>query len=205
MSNLCQPTALVGAIAIAMGFSTSVSAQDNTNIVNASLETLVVTASRSEEKIENVPARISVIDEKTIEQNPLLNISDVIQRDPSIYIKQSGGLGQISEISLRGAKSVHTLVLKDGARLNSQNELAPLYPAFLDTTDVQQVEILKGPASVQYGSDAIGGVVQLISKKPEKTGADLTGIYGENNTYKTIANANLVTDQGFYAKIGGQR
>ena len=205
MSNLCQPTALVGAIAIAMGFSTSVSAQDNTNIVNASLETLVVTASRSEEKIENVPARISVIDEKTIEQNPLLNISDVIQRDPSIYIKQSGGLGQISEISLRGAKSVHTLVLKDGARLNSQNELAPLYPAFLDTTDVQQVEILKGPASVQYGSDAIGGVVQLISKKPEKTGADLTGIYGKNNTYKTIANANLVTDQGFYAKIGGQR
>ena len=205
MSNLCQPTALVGAIAIAMGFSTSVSAQDNTNIVNASLETLVVTASRSEEKIENVPARISVIDEKTIEQNPLLNISDVIQRDPSIYIKQSGGLGQISEISLRGAKSVHTLVLKDGARLNSQNELAPLYPAFLDTTDVQQVEILKGPASVQYGSDAIGGVVQLISKKPEKTGADLTGIYGENNTYKTIANANLVTDQGFYAQIGGQR
>lgn len=205
MSNLCQPTALVGAIAIAMGFSTSVSARDNTNIVNASLETLVVTASRSEEKIENVPARISVIDEKTIEQNPLLNISDVIQRDPSIYIKQSGGLGQISEISLRGAKSVHTLVLKDGARLNSQNELAPLYPAFLDTTDVQQVEILKGPASVQYGSDAIGGVVQLISKKPEKTGADLTGIYGENNTYKTIANANLVTDQGFYAKIGGQR
>ena len=205
MSNLCQPTALVGAIAIAMGFSTSVSAQDNTNIVNASLETLVVTASRSEEKIENVPARISVIDEKTIEQIPLLNISDVIQRDPSIYIKQSGGLGQISEISLRGAKSVHTLVLKDGARLNSQNELAPLYPAFLDTTDVQQVEILKGPASVQYGSDAIGGVVQLISKKPEKTGADLTGIYGENNTYKTIANANLVTDQGFYAKIGGQR
>ena len=97
------------------------------------------------------------------------------------------------------------MVLKDGARLNSQNELAPLYPAFLDTTDVQQVEILKGPASVQYGSDAIGGVVQLISKKPEKTGADLTGIYGENNTYKTIANANLVTDQGFYAKIGGQR
>lgn len=205
MSTLFQPTALVGAIALAMGFSTSVSAQDNTNIVNASLETLVVTASRSEEKIENVPARISVIDEKTIEQNPLLNISDVIQRDPSIYIKQSGGLGQISEISLRGAKSVHTLVLKDGARLNSQNELAPLYPAFLDTTDVQQVEILKGPASVQYGSDAIGGVVQLISKKPEKTGADLTGIYGENNTYKTIANANLVTDQGFYAKIGGQR
>lgn len=205
MSTVFQPTRLVGAIAIAMGFSSPAFAQDQASDKTATLDTIVVTASRSEEKLKNVPARLTVIDQKIIEQNPLLNISDVIQRDPSVYVKQSGGLGQISEISLRGTKSVHTLVLKDGARLNSQNELGPLYPAFLDTTDVQQVEILKGPASVQYGSDAIGGVVQLISKKPEKTGADLTGIYGENNTYKTIANANLVTDQGFYAQVGGQR
>ncbi|WP_078219693.1 TonB-dependent receptor plug domain-containing protein [Acinetobacter pittii] len=203
MSKSFQPTRLVGAIAIAMGFSPVIFAEDTTNVTQ--LDPIVVTASKSAEKASEVPARISVIDEKTIEQNPLLNVSDIIQRDPSVYIKQSGGLGQISEISLRGTKSVHTLVLKDGARLNSQNELGPLYPAFLDTTDVQQIEILKGPASVQYGSDAIGGVVQLISKKPEKTGAELTGIYGENNTYKAIVNANLVTDQGFYAQVGGQR
>ncbi|WP_151743437.1 TonB-dependent receptor plug domain-containing protein [Acinetobacter calcoaceticus] len=203
MSKSFQPTRLVGAIAIAMGFSPVIFAEDTTNATQ--LNPIVVTASKSAEKASEVPARISVIDEKTIGQNPLLNVSDIIQRDPSVYIKQSGGLGQISEISLRGTKSVHTLVLKDGARLNSQNELGPLYPAFLDTTDVQQIEILKGPASVQYGSDAIGGVVQLISKKPEKTGAELTGIYGENNTYKAIVNANLVTDQGFYAQVGGQR
>lgn len=203
MSKSFQPTRLVGAIAIAMGFSPVIFAEDTTNATQ--LDPIVITASKSAEKASEVPARISVIDEKTIENNPLLNVSDIIQRDPSVYIKQSGGLGQISEISLRGTKSVHTLVLKDGARLNSQNELGPLYPAFLDTTDVQQIEILKGPASVQYGSDAIGGVVQLISKKPEKTGAELTGIYGENNTYKAIVNANLVTDQGFYAQVGGQR
>ena len=205
MSTLFQPTALVGAIALAMGFSTSVSAQDSSNVVNASLDTLVVTATRSEEKIGDVPARISVIDQNAIKKNPALNLSDLIQQDPSVYVKQSGGMGQISEIGLRGTKAVHTLVLKDGARLNSQNELGPLYPAFLDTSDVQQIEILKGPASVQYGSDAIGGVVQLISKKPVKSGAELTGIYGENNTYKTIAKVDLVTDQGFYAQVGGQR
>ena len=205
MSNLFQPTTLVGAIAIAMGFSTSVSAQDSSNVVNASLDTLVVTATRSEEKIGDVPARISVIDQNAIKKNPALNLSDLIQQDPSVYVKQSGGMGQISEIGLRGTKAVHTLVLKDGARLNSQNELGPLYPAYLDTSDIQQIEILKGPASVQYGSDAIGGVVQLISKKPVKSGAELTGIYGENNTYKTILKADLVTDQGFYAQVGGQR
>ncbi len=205
MSTLFQPTALVGAIALAMGFSTSVSAQDSSNVVNASLDTLVVTATRSEEKIGDVPARISVIDQNAIKKNPALNLSDLIQQDPSVYLKQSGGMGQISEIGLRGTKAVHTLVLKDGARLNSQNELGPLYPAYLDTSDIQQIEILKGPASVQYGSDAIGGVVQLISKKPVKSGAELTGIYGENNTYKTILKADLVTDQGFYAQVGGQR
>ena len=205
MSTLFQPTALVGAIALAMGFSTSVSAQDSSNVVNASLDTLVVTATRSEEKIGDVPARISVIDQNAIKKNPALNLSDLIQQDPSVYVKQSGGMGQISEIGLRGTKAVHTLVLKDGARLNSQNELGPLYPAYLDTSDIQQIEILKGPASVQYGSDAIGGVVQLISKKPVKSGAELTGIYGENNTYKTILKADLVTDQGFYAQVGGQR
>lgn len=205
MSTLFQPTALVGAIALAMGFSTSVSAQDSSNVVNASLDTLVITATRSEEKIGDVPARISVIDQNAIKKNPALNLSDLIQQDPSVYVKQSGGMGQISEIGLRGTKAVHTLVLKDGARLNSQNELGPLYPAYLDTSDIQQIEILKGPASVQYGSDAIGGVVQLISKKPVKSGAELTGIYGENNTYKTILKADLVTDQGFYAQVGGQR
>ncbi|MBJ8421950.1 TonB-dependent receptor [Acinetobacter bereziniae] len=206
MSVIFKPTALVGAVAIAMGLSSTVFAETSSNSeANSKLNTIVVTATRSEESLKNIPVRLSVIDQKTIEQNPLLNVSDVIQRDPAVYIKQSGGIGQVSEIALRGTKAVHTLVLKDGARLNSQNELGPLYPAFLDTTDVQQIEILKGPASVQYGSDAIGGVVQLISKKPVKSGAELTGIYGENNTYKAIAKADLVTDQGFYAQVGGQR
>lgn len=204
MSTKFQPTALVGAISIALGFSAAAQAEDQT-AVKTSLDTIVVTASRTEEKLKNVPARLTVIDQNQIEQNPTLNLSDILQKDPSIYIKQSGGIGQIPEISLRGTYQPHTLVLKDGARLNNQNHYSPLFSGFIDTSDVQQVEILKGPASVQYGSDAIAGVIQMRSKAPLKTGAALTGIYGENNTYKTIVNANLVTDQGFYAQVGGQR
>ena len=204
MSNLFQPTALVGAIAIAMGFSTSVSAQDSSNVVNASLETLVVTATRSEEKIKDVPARITVISKSEIEKNPALNLSDLIQRDPSVFVKQSGGIGQITEISIRGTRPNHTLILKDGARLNSQNHLAAIYPSFLDSSDLEQIEILKGPASVQYGTDAIGGVAQMITSTPTKNSGFITGIYGENNTYKAIAGADLTQD-GFYAQIRGQR
>jgi vitamin B12 transporter len=204
MSIQFQPAALAGAIAIAMGFSASVSAQDNTTTVNASLDTLVVTATRSEEKIGNVPARISVIDQNSIERNPILNLSDEVQKDPSVFMKQYGGLGQTTEISIRGTKSNHTLVLKDGARLNSQNHFSALFPTFIDTSDIKQIEILKGPASVQYGSDAIGGVVQMITTTPSKNSGFITGISAENKTYKMIVGADLVEDN-FYAQIRGQR
>ena len=201
MPNLFQPTALVGAIAIAMGFSATASAQDS---VNASLDTLVVTATRSEEKVKDVPARITVISKSEIEKNPALNLSDLIQRDPSVFVKQSGGIGQITEISIRGTRPNHTLILKDGARLNSQNHLAAIYPSFLDSSDLEQIEILKGPASVQYGTDAVGGVVQMITSTPTKNSGFITGIYGENNTYKAIAGADLTQDS-FFAQIRGQR
>ncbi len=203
MSKSFQPTRLVGAIAIAMGCSPIIFAEDTTNATQ--LDPIVVTASKSAEKASEVPARISVIDEKTIEQNPVLNLSDLIQKDASVYIKQNGGLGQGTNLSIRGTNPNHILLLKDGARLNTPNTLSPIYPEFLDTTDVERIEALKGPSSVQYGSDAIGGVIQMITATPQKNSAFITGIYGENKTYKAIVGADLVSDEGFYAQIRGQR
>ncbi len=123
------------------------------------------------------------------QKNPALNLSDLIQhKTSSVYVKQSGGIGQIhGNFDYVELKPNHTLILKDGARLNSQNHLGPIYPSFLDSSDLEQIEILKGPASVQYGTDAIGGVVQMITSTPTKNSGFITGIYGENNTYKAIA------------------
>lgn len=204
MSISFQPTRLVGAIAIAMGFSsTTVFADDSTDATK--LDPIVVTASKSEEKVSQVPARITVISKEEIEKNPALNLSDILQKDASIYVKQSGGMGQVTDLSLRSGRSGSTLLLKNGARLNTQNSFGPVAPEFIDLTDVDQIEILKGPASVQYGSDAISGVINLISKTPTKSGVNLTGIYGENSTYKSILNADYVDASGFYTQIGGQR
>lgn len=200
MPNLFQPTALVGAIALAMGFSATASAQDS---INASLDTLVVTATRSEEKIKDVPARIAVISKSDIEKNPALNLNDLVKQDAALNVVQTGGLGQTTSIFTRGTNSNHTLVLKDGAALiegiNGKNNTE-----LLDLSDVGQIEILKGPASVQYGSDAIGGVIQLLTDTPEKNSAFITGLYGENNTYKALVGLDLAQD-GFFAQIRGQR
>ena len=203
MSTHLKPAHLAGAIAIAMGFSSTTFAQDQSSAKTATLDTIVVTASRSEEKLKNVPARITIIEPKILEQSPIASLPQLLQTDASINIVQSGGYGQAASIFLRGGNSNQTLVLRDGVRLNSNTSGTASLP-FIDTTDIKQIEVLKGPASVLYGTDAISGVVQLISKTPEKTAAFVTGEIGENKTYKSVIGADLA-ENGFYAQIRGQR
>lgn len=206
MSIYFQPTALVGAIAIAMGLSTSVSANTETQAkvsTKSTLNTIVVTATRSEENIENVPARISIIEPQIVDQSPIASFPQLLKNDASINMVQSGGFGQQSSIFLRGTESDHTLVMRDGVRLNTATSSSASLP-FIDTTDIKQIEVLKGPASVLYGTDAIGGVVQIITKTPEKTGAFVTGEIGENKTYKSLIGADFA-ENGVYAQIRGQR
>ncbi|WP_142245317.1 TonB-dependent receptor plug domain-containing protein, partial [Klebsiella pneumoniae] len=104
MSLHCQPTALVGAIALALGTTSSVFANEQ-KVAKASLDTIVVTATRSAENIENVPARISIIEPVILEQSPLKALPDLLKTDPSINVVQSGGYGQQTSIFLRGTNS----------------------------------------------------------------------------------------------------
>lgn len=202
MSISFQPTRLVGAIAIAMGFSsTTVFADDSTDATQ--LDPIVVTASKSEEKASAVPARITIIQPQILEQSPIASLPDLLMTEAAINMVQSGGYGQSASIFLRGAESDQTLILRDGVRLNSNSSGAAALP-FIDTTDIKQIEILKGPASVLYGTDAIGGVVQLVTRVPTKSSVFTTNEVGENKTYKSLVGADIA-ENGFYAQIRGQR
>ncbi|MFB2578480.1 MULTISPECIES: TonB-dependent receptor plug domain-containing protein [unclassified Acinetobacter] len=204
MSNVFKMSALTCSMLVLSQVAIAQS-QANTAQTVYELDPIVITASRAPALASNTPARITVINEQAIQQNPTLNLSDIAQKDASVYIKQNGGIGQGTSLSLRGTNPNHTLLLKNGVRLNTPNSLSPLYPETLDLTDVSRVEVLKGPASVQYGSDAIGGVVHMISQVPEKTGGFVTGVYGENRTYKAIVGADFVAPSGVYAQVRGQR
>lgn len=125
MSKSFQPTRLVGAIAIAMGCSPVIFAEDATDATQ--LDPIVITASKSAEKASQVPARISVISKEEIEKNPVLNLSDVLQKDASIYIKQSGGVGQLTDLSLRGGQTGSTLLLKKWRSLKYSKWLRPCF------------------------------------------------------------------------------
>lgn len=202
MSSRFQPTTLVGAIAIALGFSSTSHAVEQ-NTTNASLNTIVVTASRSEQKIKDVPARITVIDEKTIAQSAVADLPSLLSKEAAISVKQVGGYGQPAAVFLRGSNAAHSLILLDGMRSNTAT-VAGTNLHFFDLTDIKQIEVLKGPASVQYGTDAIGGVIQLISKTPTEHAAFTTIEAGEKNTYKSIIGVDAA-ENGFYAQIRGQR
>lgn len=202
MSTLFQPTALVGAISLALGLTSASQAADQV-IATAPLDTIVVTASRSPENIKDVPARISVIDQKTLEQSPVADLPSLLSKEAALSVKQVGGYGQTASVFLRGTNASHTLFLHDGMRSNIATVASTNIPLF-DLTDIKQIEILKGPASVQYGTDAIGGVIQLISKTPEKSGIFTTIEAGEKNTYKSILGIDFAQD-GYYAQIRGQR
>src|SRR5690606_3231885 len=202
MSIQFQPTALVGAIALALGTTSSVFAAEQ-KVAKASLDTIVVTASRSEQNIENVPMRLNVLDEKTIQQSPIADLPSLLTKEAALSVKQVGGYGQPASIFLRGSNAAHTLILQDGMRSNTAT-VAGTTLHLIDTTDIKQIEILNGPASVQYGTDAIGGVIQLMSKTPTENSAFTTVEVGEKNTYKSLVGVDAA-ENGYYAQIRGQR
>jgi vitamin B12 transporter len=116
--------------------------------------------------VQNLPARVDVIDRADIEAQALASLVDAIGADAV----QSGGLGQQASVFLRGANSKHTLALFDGVRLNDASNPTAQYDFGQDTLGgVDRVEVLRGPASTIYGSDAVGGVINLIPRRGGET------------------------------------
>lgn len=200
MNRILVPTALTLAMLTITAHAADVSASAN---VNQQLPVIVVTASKTPENINDIPARISVIDNKAIQQSTVQSLGQLLQQDAALNVVQSGGMGQQTSIFTRSTESRHTLVMEDGVRLNTGSQSLANIP-FLDLSNISRVEVLKGPASVQYGSDAIGGVVQLISETPKKQHLFTTVEAGEQHTYKTVAGADLVQDDAYF-QVRGQR
>ncbi|MGF1750616.1 TonB-dependent receptor domain-containing protein [Vibrio cionasavignyae] len=125
-------------------------------------ETMVVTANRFEQNEASVIAPISVVTRQEIEVIQAKSMSDVLRRLPGVEITQNGGRGQATSIYLRGTNSNHVLMLIDGIRYSSDTTSMSInqFPVGL----VEQVEVIRGPSAAIYGSDAIGGVINIITR-----------------------------------------
>ena len=129
-------------------------------------DTIVVTANRLATPSRQIASSVTVITAQQIEQTGTSTVAEVLRTVPGLDVVQSGGPGQQTSVFLRGANSEHVLVIVDGVEINdpaSPNNAVNL--ATLGTDDIERVEILRGPQSVLYGSDAVGGVIQIFTRR----------------------------------------
>lgn len=127
---------------------------------------IVVTATRLETPRQEVASSITVITREELEQSKQSTLTDVLKYILGANLIQSGPSGGSSSLLLRGANSEHTLVMMDGIELNDPITPARTYDlAHLSVENIERVEILRGPQSTLYGSDAMGGVVNIITRK----------------------------------------
>ncbi|MFZ3194423.1 MAG: TonB-dependent receptor [Moraxellaceae bacterium] len=155
----------------------------------ATLPVTVVTASRIAQPIDQVIGDISVIERAELERYSGESVLDALQMQASIQIISNGGAGKPSAVFMRGANTSHTLVLIDGVRYGSITLGTPALE-HLPVDQIERIEILRGSAASLYGSDAIGGVIQIFTRQGSKTpSVSLTVGAGTENTQQASVTA----------------
>ncbi len=162
----------------------------------AAPESVVVTATRTPQPLEVTGTSMSVITARDIQQQQIDILTDVLGQTPGMTVVRNGGVGQNANILLRGAEAGQTLVLVDGIRINDTSATTGF--ALLGdvlANGIDRVEVLRGPQSTLYGSDAIGGVVNIIT---ERGGETVLHAEAEGGSFDTV-HLNLATNGTYQA------
>jgi vitamin B12 transporter len=128
------------------------------------LDEIVVTASRIEEPLGETTSGVILITQEDIQKMNVSFVPDILRKLPEVHVIQNGGTGKVASVLLRGGSSSHTLVLIDGIRMNSTTTGSFDFSG-ISVDDIERIEIVKGPLSTIYGSDAMAGVISIITKK----------------------------------------
>jgi vitamin B12 transporter len=154
------------------------------------MPTIVVTATRIPQPIEEVLAPVIVIDRETIDRSVANDAGELLRFHAGLDMSRNGGPGQPAGVFIRGAESNHTLVLIDGVRTNPGTiGLPPLQN--LAPEMIERIEVLKGPRSALWGSDALGGVINVVTRRGSRDGWVVEAGYGDYDTYKASLNGGF--------------
>src|SRR2546426_7210050 len=128
------------------------------------LDPVIVTATKTETPAEQLGASVSVVTEDDFKTYHYETVEDALRTVPGVEIRRSGSLGKTTSVSIRGANANQVQVLVDGVRVKSptsgQADLSDMSPDL-----IERIEVIRGPQSTLYGADAIGGVINIITKK----------------------------------------
>ena len=184
---LAACTAQAQPLAPATGPDAGAAVQLAQNLRAPSLTETVVTATRTPQPLSDLVADVTVIDRETLETSGATGLADVLARVPGIEFSRNGGPGTTTGVFLRGAESRFTAVYIDGVRIDSQSTGGAAWEA-IPLAQIDRIEVLRGPAGAVYGSDAMGGVIQIFTKRGENGVAPYVGIgLGSHHTTKLEA------------------
>ncbi|MCD2528745.1 TonB-dependent vitamin B12 receptor BtuB [Providencia huaxiensis] len=176
---------------------------------NNQADQVVVSANRFEQPISSILAPVTVVTREDIDHWQSNTIIDVLRRLPGVDISQSGGMGQQSSLFIRGTESRHVLVLIDGVRLNQAGISGSSDMSQIPISLVQRIEYIRGARSAVYGSDAVGGVVNIITRR-DNDGTTLNVGIGSHSyqnyngsTQQKIGENTTVTAAGAYTHTKG--
>ncbi|MCD6153819.1 MAG: TonB-dependent receptor, partial [Syntrophobacterales bacterium] len=156
---------VVLALLILPGFSNAKEEEKGKESVTT-MEEVVVTASRLEEPLKYSPDSVTIVTSEEIKKKGKQTVIDVLRDVPGISISQNGSFGGSASIYLRGTQNAHTLIMIDGVRVGDPMATdGKMSISDLSTDNIEKIEIVRGAQSVLYGSDAIGGVINIITKK----------------------------------------
>lgn len=153
---------------------------------------IVVTASGIEQSRDEVGQAITIIDADTIERRQTVDVVDLLATTPGVRFNRSGSTGSVASVSLRGAETTQTLVLIDGVKVNDPSGIGDGYDfGHLLTGNISRIEVLRGSNSVVHGSQAIGGVVSLMTATPaEGFAAHASADYGYSDSLTAKADVS---------------
>jgi len=172
------------AVAIASGLVVPVAAFAAD--ASSDLDGVVVTASRTEQTQNQVLAASTVIDRAEIERLQPRSLADLLRATPGISIANNGGPGKSTSVFLRGTESDHVLVLVDGVKIGSATSGTAAFQD-IPVDQIERIEIVRGPYSSLYGSDALGGVIQIFTRHPQ--GAFVPNVSVGVGSYDTLRGA----------------
>ena len=169
------------------------------------METVVVTASREEEKVSAVPDHVTVIDSAAIAATNAQNVPELLQ-EQGIHVSDMGGTRRNYSVDLRGfgeSAPANTLVLVDGRRVN-QPDLSAADWVLIPLERIERIEIIRGGrGSVLYGDNASGGVVNIITHEARQTGGSAAAQYGSFDTWRSAAWAGVAAERWTLDLSGG--
>ncbi|MFO7304711.1 MAG: TonB-dependent receptor [Gammaproteobacteria bacterium] len=162
---------------------------------------VVVTATRIEQPVTDVIGAVSVITRRDIENRAAQSVQDLLRGETGLTVTNAGGLGKLSYVFMRGADAEQVLVLVDGVRVGSVSSGTTPFE-YIPVEQIDRIEIIRGPRSSLYGSDAIGGVIQIFTRK-STTPSFNVGV-GSHETYTAYASFGFATDRSWLSVAGNR-